>query len=249
MYKLLSGATAVGASVAVSVGGQRHIVDHTVQAEFVSRAATKISAVTLKLQGSLTSRDDDDAVVSDPAIAIGSTAERVANGAFNYRLAGTNYSKAAVAAGSVFTAAHVVSATKYGVVLLYVDSSGNISSTVPAATQAYATAELAHVAGDAIQTSGHGTVYIGRILINADAGDWTANTDDMTDASDLTTATFISATPDFFDIASHTFTAEEITAQKAMFHVTAKSVKSVRVYLSTLTGTGTVDVYYMGREA
>jgi len=248
MQKLLSGVTAVGASAALKAGAQRRVLDHTVQAEFVSRAATKISAVTVKLQGSLTGRDDDNAVVSDPVIAIGSTATKVANGAFHFRLAGTNYSKAAVSAGTAFTAAHVVTALKYGVILLYINSSGTISSDVVSSTQAYATAEAAHAAADAIQTSGNGTVYIGRILINADSGDWTANTDDMTDASDLTTATFISATPDFFDLASHTFSAAEITAQKAMFHVTTKPVKFARVYLSTLTGTGTVDVYYYGHE-
>jgi hypothetical protein len=86
--------------------------------------------------------------------------------------------------------------------------------------------------------------YIGRILINSDGTTWTANTDDLTDASDLTTATFISETSSFIDLATHTFTSAEITAQKALFHVVDKNVKYVRTYLSTLTGTGEVSNWY-----
>lgn len=233
---MIDRATATKASQARKID---NITEHTVYASFRSLAATKISALTVKLQGSELGTDDTLGVITDPTLVIGSTAERVANSAFDYLINGTTYSKAAVAAGSVFTAAHIVSATKFGVILLYINTAGAISSKVPLATQAYATAALAHTAADTIAADAN-ICYIGRILINAGAGAWTANTDDMTAASDLTTATFLSETSTFIDLASHAFSAAEITAQKAMFHVSNKGIKYTRLYLSTLTGTGEV---------
>ena len=52
----------------------------------------------------------------------------------------------------------------------------------------------------------------------------------------------------WYDLATHTFSAAEITAKKAMFHVTDKPVTRVRLNLSTLTGEGagdTVTAYYL----
>lgn len=239
-HKLINAATAVKASEAIRANNNS---EHTVYANFRSLAAVKVSAVTIKLQGSETGTDNETGVISNPTLVIGSTAERVANSAFDYLINGTTYTKAAVAAGSVFTSAHVVSATKFGVILLYINAAGTIISKVPLATQTYNTAALAHAAADVILTNNE-ECHIGRILINAGAGAWTANTDDMTAASDLTTATFLSETSTFIDLASHDFSAAEITTQKAMFHVTNKGVQFVRLYLSTLTGTGEVNAMW-----
>lgn len=92
----------------------------------------------------------------------------------------------------VFTAAHVVSATKFGVILIQRTPAGVTSTKVPGATQAYNTAPLALAA---LPTADAGNVAIGYIAIAAGAADWTANTDDLTNASDLTTATFVDGTP------------------------------------------------------
>ena len=50
----------------------------------------------------------------------------------------------------------------------------------------------------------------------------------------------------FFTLASHAFSAAEITAEAAMFHITDKPVKYVQANLTTLTGgtAPTVTVLY-----
>jgi hypothetical protein len=262
--KLFDAVTAVGVSRPVKIN--RQVEQHTVYAEFQSLAATKISAVTIKVQGSMfgtrpvaippagvsgISMNDDVAtgIISDPVIAIGSTAEEISHAAFNYRIADVNYSIAADASvATTFTAAHVIAASKWGVVNLYINAAGTILTRVPGSsqtgTQSYASAAAAHTAGDALTMPVGGVCYIGRILINTDGTTWTANTDDLTDGSDLTTATFISETSSFIDIATHTFSAAELTAQKALFHIVDKNVKYARLYLSTLTGTGEVNAWH-----
>lgn len=249
---LMSAVTAVGVSNSLKPPTGK--IQHTVYVNFKSLAATKITAVVMKFQGSMTNAGAITGVISDPVIAIGSTAERVANGAFNYRIENVNYSKGAVAAGSTFTAAHVIAASSWGAINLYVNIAGTIISRVPGSSQTgiqtYASAALAHAAADAIiYPDPYGACYIGRILINSDGTTWTANTDDMTNASDLTTATFISDTPSFTDVQTHTFSAAEITAQKAKFHITDITEKYIRLYLSTLTGTGEVNAYYQSGGA
>jgi hypothetical protein len=146
-----------------------------------------------------------------------------------------------------FSAAHAVTAEKYGVVLCYINSAGAVSTKVVAATQAYDTAAAAHTAADTYQATQTTSdlCYIGRILINAESGnDWNGNTDDMTNGSDLTTATFISETITFMDIGTNAFAAGEITAQRAMWHTTAKNVRYVRMFVSALTGTGSINGWY-----
>ena len=46
------------------------------------------------------------------------------------------------------------------------------------------------------------------------------------------------------DMATHIFTAGEITNKKAMFHVLSKPVTRVRFNLSTLTGAAGADLVY-----
>ena len=243
-FKLLDGATAIGASPSIKVG--RGVIDHTCDVKFTSLAATKISALTVVLQGASTNEHDLTGPITSPALAIGSTAEQWKTGTFYYRIAGTNYSKTTVAAGVAFSAAHTVTATLYGTVLCYINAAGTVSTKVPLATQEYASAALAHAAADAYHPANYTSdlCYIGRILINAGAVDWVANTDDMTNASDLTTATFLSETISFMDIGTNAFSAGEITAQRAMWHTTAKNVRYVRLFVSALTGTGEIDGWY-----
>ena len=244
-FKLLDGVTAIGASPSIKVG--KNVVDHTCDVEFTSLAATAISALTVVLQGASTNKHALTGPITNPTLAVGSTAEQWKTGTFYYMINGTSYTKATVAAGVAFSAAHAVTAELYGVILCYINAAGAVSTKVPLATQAYTTAALAHTAADAYHLANYTSdlCYIGRILINAESGnDWNANTDDMTDGSDLTTATFLSEHITFMDLGTNAFSAAEITAQRAMWHVTAKNVKYVRLYVSALTGTGEIDGWY-----
>jgi hypothetical protein len=99
-----------------------------------------------------------------------------------------------------FTAAHVVAASKFGVILVQVNAAGTVSTRVPGATQSYNDAPTALAA---LPAADAGNVALGYIAIAADAGGWTANTDDMTNASDLTTASFNDAT----ESGAHDFVA------------------------------------------
>lgn len=118
-----------------------------------------------------------------------------------YNIAGVTYTKNAATA-IVFTLAHVVSASKFGVILIQVNAAGTVSTKVPLATQAYTSAALALAA---LPAPDAGKVALGYIAIAAKAATWTANTDDMTNGSDLTTATFvdgdeITSVPSAFDL-------------------------------------------------
>jgi hypothetical protein len=111
-----------------------------------------------------------------------------------WRRNGMQFSKAATTA-IVFSAAHPVTASKYGIILVQIDDAGTISTKIPGATQttamAYNTAALALAAKPAVTA---GNTEIGYIAIANNAGDWVANTDDLTDGSDLTSATFVNTT-------------------------------------------------------
>lgn len=116
-----------------------------------------------------------------------------------YRVGGAQYSKAAATA-IVFTAAHVVAAAKFGVVLVQVNAAGTVTTKVPGATQttpmAYNTAALALAA---LPAPDAGNVVLGWITLDnsgsdgSSAGAWVAITDDLTDASDITAAAFVDA--------------------------------------------------------
>jgi hypothetical protein len=110
------------------------------------------------------------------------------------RIKGVTFTKAA-AVDLTFTAAHVVTASKFGAILVQCTAAGTISTLVGEATQttamAYNTGPLAVAA---LPQPAAGNIALGYILIENNAGTWTANTDDLTDASDVTAATFVDAT-------------------------------------------------------
>lgn len=103
---------------------------------------------------------------------------------------GVSHTKAATTV-IVFSAAHVITASKFGIILVQINAAGTISTKVPAATQAYDDAPTALAALPAVDA---GNVALGYIAIENNAVDWTANTDDLTNASDLTTAAFTDST-------------------------------------------------------
>lgn len=148
---------------------------------------------------------DDTGANSASGLAVGSTPEQVANGAFDYQIAGVSYSKVVDAAGSVFSAVHKIAAGTgmWGGMNFYIDAAGDISSRVPGTqtgTQAFASSALVEAALEEVDAPTN-LAFIGRVIINNDATLWTANTDDLTDASDVTTAAFTDATPVFFTLA------------------------------------------------
>lgn len=251
MFKLFDNVTAVGASRCIKLRENFDAFD--CYAEFDSRAATKITAVTIELQGAIDNLEDLTGILSDPAIAIDSTATRFANAAFGYRIKGTNYTVAADSAGNQFTTAHVIgngTDNLWGAVGIFINAAGTFVTRVPLTPQVYTSAALAHAALDTYLDTYpiEDLCYVGRILINANALTWTANTKNMTNGSEVTTATFISATSKFITLDSHQFTGDEITAQKAMWHVSNKGMAYSRLYLSTITGTGRVRCWIKPRR-
>lgn len=119
------------------------------------------------------------------ALTVHSTPEQLALALSRYMIGGAVVEKAAATA-ITFSAGHVVTASKYGAILVMINASGTVSTKVVAATQAYDTAAQAVSALPAVDS---GKIKIAHIVIANNSGDWTANTDDLTDGSDLTTAT------------------------------------------------------------
>lgn len=110
-----------------------------------------------------------------------------------YSIGGVMYTKAASVV-TAFTAAHVVTAAKFGTVLIQINAAGTISSLVTGATQTTAMAHAtAAAAVAAVPAPSADNVALGYFLIEAGIADWDANTDDMTAASDLTDITIVNA--------------------------------------------------------
>ena len=225
-------------SVKVARGVLHHIVDCLLN----STTTTEISACVVKLQGSETNEDGVNGVVTEAALAIGSTPEQVANGAFDYRISDVHYTKGAVAAGTAISG-FTVAVSKFGGFVVQVDSSGTITTQAPVAAMSYDTIADANTAVDAL-TADPETIIIGKVLIENDASLWTAGTDDLTNASDVTTASFISIGSSFDDMVTKTFSADELANARAKFSVAYMGTSWVRAYLTTLTGTGEVTLRY-----
>lgn len=167
------------------------------------------------------------------ALAIHTTAEqfRTTTTAV-YRIKNSQYTKAATAA-LTFTAGHIITASKFGVILIQVNAAGTISTKVPGATQAYDSAALALAA---LPAPDAGNAVIGYIAIANNTGDWTANTDDLTDGSDVTTATFV----DIEEPSAKQFTLvseADGDIDVVITHVGAKSL-----YLALVLPDGTLKV-------
>lgn len=148
----------------------------------------KVSGFALAIAGAISFDAlvcGDNAIIKAGAITVHSTPEQLALALSRYLVGGRVVEKAA-ATGITFTAAHVITASKFGIILLQISNAGAVSSKVPLATQAYATAGEALAA---LPAADSGKVAIGYLLIENNAGDWTANTDDLTAASDITAVT------------------------------------------------------------
>ena len=136
-----------------------------------------------------------DGIITATALSTGSTAENIASTAFTYRIDGMPYAKAAVAAGTAFSAADTINTgtavgTFWGVWLVQIDAAGTIT-TKPGgglSDQVYTTEALAIAA---LPTATAGSVAMGYVTIAATADSaWTGQTDDITDGNDNTSVTF-----------------------------------------------------------
>jgi len=138
-----------------------------------------------------------DGVLTNPRLAIDrrTVADDVQDfkcGNFDYCIDGVTYHKDAES-GISFSAAHVVALNQWGAVLIQINAAGTISTKVVGTPQDYDTAAEAIAA---LPDPDTGNIKIGHFLVEADAGTWTANTDDMVDASDLETLEIYPETKD-----------------------------------------------------
>lgn len=174
-------------------------------------------------------------LITKGGLAIHSTPEQFkTTQTASFNVGGVTYTKTATT-GLTFTAAHVVSASKYGVILVQINTSGTISTKVPSATQAYNSAALALAA---LPAPDAGKVALGYIAIAAKAATWTANTDDLTNGSDLTTATFV----DGDEITSVPTTFDLLTAADGTVDINITDTRVRTYYLATVLPDGTLNV-------
>jgi len=221
--------------------------------ETVLVGVTKLAAPTvIHLQGSpdgagvisgVATPIAGDGAVIPATLAVGSTAEKVAFGAFPFRINGVNYNKAADAVGVVFTAVHKIAASKFGCIAININAAGTIN------TQINSTAQTDTLSFDNVEDALANInqseflpptdyIRIGFILIANDAGLWTANTDDITDGVDVDTATFFDITSSYREIDSKILDSDEIARNKGTFFMSANTPnKYIRFFLHTLTGT------------
>lgn len=177
----------------------------------------------------------DSGLLVAGGLAIHSTPEQFKTTATAEYLVNRRYKTKAGTTGLTFTAAHTVTASKYGVILVQINAAGTISTKVPSATQAYNTAALALAA---LPAPDSGNVPLGYIAIANNAGDWVANTDDLTDGSDLTTATFV-------DWPLNGYTApvfDLISESDGDIDITLSTVKVVTYYLAVILPDGKLVV-------
>lgn len=244
-FKMIDAGTAIGASLPVRCG--RWVKDHFVEVFLTSSGTTKITAATVILQGGST--NPTTCVSTNPSLADGSTAQRIANGAFYYQIDGTNYTIGANATGTVVT--HVngtaltqtITGSKFGGVVVVANAAGAIRVIPPAngiatGVQAYDSAEALNLVLDAIVPTS-GWCYLGKLVITAAGGGFTWGTTALTGVS-----TFYDASCPYHNLQTYALDATDITNQQGSFSLTNKHVDFVRVYLSALTGAGYVSVKY-----
>lgn len=138
-----------------------------------------------------------DRLLSIATLAISATAEKFKTTTTSYyQIAGIQYSKNATD-NLTFTAADTINTAGddgdyWGAWLVQINAAGTISTKSVDDDQVY-TSEADAIA--ALPDADADNVALGYIVINANENSsWTANTDDMTDASDCVEAKFVDAT-------------------------------------------------------
>jgi hypothetical protein len=241
-FTMQNEATAIGASLPVRMSDR--IQDYGVEVILNSTGTTKITACTVQLQGG--NENTRTCVSTPPVMAVGSTAARIANSAFYYQLAGTNYTIATDAVGAVITDINGtaitadVTGSKLGGVVVCANAAGAIRCITPdyglTTTQAYNTGALCNAALDLVVVPST-YCYIGKAVITAAGGGFTFGSTALTGV-----VTFYDAYSPYYVIEAHVFTEAELTAQRAYFTVGSEQVKFVRTHISALTGAGKITV-------
>ncbi len=185
-----------------------------------------------------------DGAVIPAGLTEGSTPAdgKVAFGAFPFRIGGVNKVKAADAAGVAFDDVHKVTASKFGAIAINIKADGTIETQINSAAQddtlSFDDAEAALLNiqhPDFLPPTDF--IRIGYILIANDAGLWTANTDDLTDGGDVTTATFIDITSSYREIDEWILNADEIQRGKGTIHLGAlRKNNYIRLFASEIIG-------------
>lgn len=247
MHKLMDGFAAVGATNTINVPKEARKIGVRMQVtDNESNPAGGITAVSLVWQGLNTSVliGTDSGLLTSPGMAeaSSSTDSKVAFGAFGYRIDGANYTIAASTGGSAITAFGTIALSKFGGFLVQINAAGTVSMKAPSAAQSYATDALAAVAVNALEADG-GNVKMGKVLIENDGTEWTAGTDDLNPGSDVTQAAFDDEPLGALDIDSYQFGVGDLTNKAAWWTIDNKGERHGRLYLKTLTGTGTVDAW------
>ena len=118
--------------------------------------------------------------LTDPGLAIGSTAANVANSAFSYRIGSYSYSKAAVAAGTALSG-DTLPQNKYGAWRLEIDSDGTITIVEADNATGYASAGRAV---QALEAESGDNCCMGFItVISTDSGGFVPGTTELDDAA------------------------------------------------------------------
>lgn len=152
-----------------------------------------------------------------------------------YTIGGKTLTKAATDP-LTFTAAHVVTGSKFGIILVQINAAGTISTKVPAATpttaMAYNSAALAYLA---LPAPDAGNVALGCILITAAGGGFTGNTTALTGISTFTQVVLNGTIPISFDLTFPATGLADIT-------ITDNSGLTPAMYLSCVMPDGTLQV-------
>ena len=248
-FRLLDQATTIGASLPVKLS--RGITDHLVQVTLEPTTTTDFTVCEVELQGSFTNPLTSQS--TQAVLAIGSTAQRIKNtNAFYYQVAGTNYTVAAGAGGTVITdiggtaITGTITDNKYGGVNVYVSTGGVLRCRLPVGLalnglQAYNSAALCIAALKLVPTPSE-YCLLGRAVTLCSSA-FTYGTTALTGVT-----TFFDEPCPYFTLAKYSLDATDLAASQAFFHVTGKTTKYARAYLSALTGTGMVTVKYFPNE-
>ncbi len=258
-FRCLDQVSSIGASRPVRLPTDVGTKNHAVTVDFEPTGVAAVSALTISLQGSSSNKDADTGVVTPAGLVAassgGNSGVYLAIGTtFTYLIVNTNYTAALATAGQAFTSAHVIgngADDLYGAINVYIDSSGVLKTSVPLTPQLYASSALAFAAANGwVRGTNYPTLWcpVGRLIIRCTAKTWTANTDDLTAGSDLTSIQFVSFSSSFRDLVSHAFTADELTAQRTIFSIEEHYVSFVRLFLSVLTGSALVTARYLPED-
>jgi hypothetical protein len=261
VYKLLNRVTTVGASRAIRLSSFAGVKDHAVNVTFEPTGVAAITALTISLQGSHTNKDAETGVITSAGLVAASSGgnanKYIAIGStFTYLIANTNYTVAAATAGQAFSAAHVIGNGVddfYGVVNIYIDSTGTLQTLVLLETQLYTSSALAVAA---VKDWKAGPDYppgfcpIGRLIIRCTAKTWTANSSNITASSGVTSIQFDSFMTSFQDLSTaYSFTAIDILNRGAMLIFKGYPVGFARLWLSVLTGNAMVSAAYLPKDS